>query len=112
MKFNSIPLFQYSWAMAGKICRNNTTPHAMQYNQESMTSSADDVVGTIQYVPQQQFYFLVKTPATVTLGKYRSNIFQLFKNFYNFNIHSDMSMTVCELCIYIKSVIQIKIILL
>ena len=112
MKFNSIPLFQYSWAMAGKISRNNTTPHAMQYNQESMTSSADDVVGTLQYVPQQQFYFLVKTPATITLGKYRSNIFQLFKNFYNFNIHSDMSMTVFELCIYIKSVIQIKILLL
>lgn len=97
MKFNSIPLFQYSWSARSA----GTTQHLMQYNQESMTTSTDDVVGTIQYVPSNNFFFfLVKTPATITFGKYRRNIFQLFKIFYNFNIHSYMSMTVCELCIY------------
>lgn len=67
MKFNSIPLFQYSWPARSA----GTTQHLMQYNQESMTSSADDVVGTIQYVP--------RGPAAITLGKYRSHIFPFFK---------------------------------
>ena len=53
MKFNSIPLFQYSWSARSA----GTTQHLMQYNQESMTTSTDDVVGTIQYVPSNKFFF-------------------------------------------------------